>query len=185
LALDGLPHNLQPMRAIYDAFKKRDFRETYWQIVYPGQIGGLIKSPGNQILEFHVRFFENGTIYAEFEAGRSAILHFLIRRCYLNNYLGIKIASDLSVSDLQYYYDAVTLHKASSAKDWPEWSSRSKLVNESAKRNIRLLSAISDWRMLFLAMLVSMAAIYARDIVALPVLALIMILFYLVAPKRY
>lgn len=185
LSLQGLPPELKTMQVIYEALKKRGFKETYWQVVYPGQIGGLIRNPGNNILQFHVRFFSHGMIYAEFELGRSALLHFIIRKFYVNNYIGMKISADLSSAELEYFYQAVLRYKTTSEKGWPEWTGRNKLVNAPAKKIIRMFSAISDWRVLFLAMLLSMAAIYARDVIILPILSLIMILFYIVAPKKY
>jgi len=71
------------MNSIYQALKEMGFKETYWQFVYPGQIGGLVKSPRSNLLELHVRFFQEGMMYAEIEMGRSALLHFLNRRLYL------------------------------------------------------------------------------------------------------
>lgn len=58
------------MVRIYNALKRKKFKETYWQYVYQNQIGGLIRQYGKGILEIHVRFFNDNTIYAEIEIGR-------------------------------------------------------------------------------------------------------------------
>jgi hypothetical protein len=172
------------MVAIYEALKQRGFRETYWQVVYPGQIGGLIKSPLNTIFEFHVRFFETGMIYAELEVGRSVLLHFFIHKYYLNNYIGIKVARSLTEQERHYFYSAVDKYKAQSIKKWPEWSGQNKFMDIRSKRIIKVTSIFSNWRILFLAMLISIAATYAQSPTSLALLAMLMILAYLLSPKR-
>ncbi len=57
-------------RAFFDLLLKNGFRRTRWQLILPGQIAGLIKrvskrSDGTD--QFHVRFYENGTIDCEVE----------------------------------------------------------------------------------------------------------------------
>ena len=54
------------------------FRRTFWQLIFPDQIAGVIKtvptteSGANQ---FHVRFYEDGVIDCEFEMSRFNVLH--------------------------------------------------------------------------------------------------------------
>ena len=54
------------------------FRRTSWQLIFPDQTAGLIKSvPPSEsgANQFHVRFYEDGTIDCEFEVSRFNILH--------------------------------------------------------------------------------------------------------------
>ena len=54
------------------------FRRTFWQLIFPDQIAGVIKtvpmteSGANQ---FHIRFYEDGVIDCEFEMSRFNVLH--------------------------------------------------------------------------------------------------------------
>lgn len=63
-------------RRVYSALKRFGFRETIWQFVYRGQLGGLILPVNNGHHEIHVRFYPDA-IEAEFEVGRRFLDHFL------------------------------------------------------------------------------------------------------------
>src|ERR1700722_8907061 len=57
-------------KTFFQILLKNGFRRTRWQLVLPGQTAGLIKrvskrSDGTD--QFHVRFYENGTIDCEVE----------------------------------------------------------------------------------------------------------------------
>lgn len=57
-------------KIFFDLLVRNGFRRTRWQLVLPGQTAGLIKrvskrSDGTD--QFHVRFYENGTIDCEVE----------------------------------------------------------------------------------------------------------------------
>jgi hypothetical protein len=57
-------------KAFFDLLLKNGFKRTRWQLILPGQTAGLIKrvskrSDGTD--QFHVRFYENGTIDCEVE----------------------------------------------------------------------------------------------------------------------
>jgi hypothetical protein len=172
------------MASIYAALKRRGFHETYWQFVYPGQIGGLVKSPKNSAYEYHVRFFEDGAIYAELEVGRSMLLHFLFNRCYLNRYIYVLIRGDLSAVERVYFLDSTKQYKQSSCRKWHEWSAHEPLLSRRGKRTMRVLHGLSDWRVLFIAMACSVAAAFGVSGIGFPLLAIVLIFIYLMAPKR-
>src|ERR1700722_8694112 len=57
-------------KTFFDLLLKNGFKRTRWQLILPGQTAGLIKrvskrSDGTD--QFHVRFYENGTIDCEVE----------------------------------------------------------------------------------------------------------------------
>jgi hypothetical protein len=173
-----------PVISIYQALKRVGFRETYWQFIYPGQIGGLIQNTRGTLIEIHVRFFENGLIYAEMEIGRSASLHLIDRRLYVNHYLIQKLSSRLSRTDLDYFRKSVAKSKLVYPRNWSEWSSQNRFMTPSIKRKIRFLTVLADWRTLALIMMTSIVASIADRSVVIPLLTAIMICVYILAPKR-
>jgi len=184
LQLSSSSPDYRPMNAIYAALKSAGFRETYWQFVYSGQIGGLVKSPKGTVIEFHVRFFEGGMIYAEIELGRSLLLHFVNRRSYINKYLVAMLASRLSAAEASYFLASTERYKSAYHNDWPEWTANFRYITPSMKKQIRFLTTLSDWRVLALIMLASTASSFGDRPVVLPILTATMIIIYLLAPKR-
>lgn len=75
----GLKQNDSDKKWVYQKLKEIGFKETVWQFVYNGQIGGLIYLVDNGHKEIHVRFFEK-FIEAEIEVGRNYINHFIAPR---------------------------------------------------------------------------------------------------------
>lgn len=179
------PRDNEPMAAIYNALKQVGFRETYWQVVYPGQIGGLIKNPRSKLLEYHVRLFYDGRIYAELELGRAALLHFIPHRHYLNEYIVSKIHSRLSQPHLDYLRRAIDRHMATHRRNWPEWSMENRFVTPRIRMQLRFLTVLSDWRFLALAMLAGFAASISHGPTVVSLLVVLMIVVYLLAPKRH
>jgi hypothetical protein len=184
LLLDSCSPDHAPMTAIYEALKSAGFKETYWQFVYPGQIGGLVQNARGTLIEFHVRFFENGLIYAEMEIGRSASLHLINRRLYINYYIIKKLHSRLPSAHLDYLRAATERSKLVYPKDWTEWSVQNRFMTPSIKRKIRFLAVLSDWRTLALIMMASVVSSMADGSVIIPLLTAIMIFVYVLAPKR-
>jgi len=184
LLLEGLPDHLAPMGRIYEALKRRGFRETYWQFVYHGQIGGLVKTPKGQLYELHVRFFDSGMLYAELEIGRSLLLHFVVGRKYLNTYIASILRAALSDEDLLFLLKATQQYKDQSPNEWSEWSAHNLLLTRSARRAARLLYIFSDWRVLAFAMALAAGAAIGPNTVVIPALAALLILLYLIAPTR-
>lgn len=62
-------------QTIYCALKRAGFRETVWQFVYAGQLGGLVLPLEGGIREIHVRFYAD-IVEAELEVGRHFLAHF-------------------------------------------------------------------------------------------------------------
>jgi hypothetical protein len=184
LLIERSSPDFEPMQAIYNALKSVGFRETYWQFVFPGQIGGLVKSPGSQLAEHHVRFFEGGMIYAEFELGRSALIHFLGHRYYLNHYIARKIRKKLSPAHFAYLQEAVERYKFQNHRDWPEWSADRRFMTPRIKSQLRFLTILSDWRVLASVMLASVVATMIHGPIILPIIVALLILVYLLAPRR-
>ena len=69
-------HDRRIDHEVYDALKRAGFRETIWQYVYRGQLGGLILPLHDGQVEIHVRFYRD-TIEAEIEIGRHTLGHFV------------------------------------------------------------------------------------------------------------
>jgi hypothetical protein len=63
-------------RSIYGCLKSLGFRETRWQFVYDGQLGGLVLPYNDGLNEIHVRFYDD-RIFAELEYSRSSLFHFV------------------------------------------------------------------------------------------------------------
>lgn len=70
-------------RLMYEGMLDVGFKQTYWQIVFPGQTAGLIrkmKPSINGMDEIHVRFYNDGIISAELEYGRFSPGHWRMSR---------------------------------------------------------------------------------------------------------
>jgi hypothetical protein len=184
LFLETNSSEYEPMTAIYEALKNTGFKETYWQFVYPDQVGGLVKIRRHTLIEFHVRFFKGGMIYAEMEFGRSVFLHFLNKRCYINSYIIKTLSSRLSALHIDYLRASTKRYKRVYHNGWPEWTRRNRFMTPKTKMQIRFFTILSDWRTLALIMLASVASSLERVTAALPLLTAIMIVIYLLAPRR-
>ena len=60
-------------KIFYEELLQKGFRRTIWQIVFPGQIAGIVRGAESHeggINECHVRFYEDGTIHSELEVSR-------------------------------------------------------------------------------------------------------------------
>ena len=65
-------------KIFYYELKRNGFKRTFWQLVFPGQVAGLIKKIKplpNGANEYHVRFYDDGTIHCEVEVDRFSGLH--------------------------------------------------------------------------------------------------------------
>ena len=65
-------------KIFYQELRQFGFRRTFWQLVFPGQIAGVVKKVHpklNGANEYHVRFYTNGTIDCEIEVDRFSELH--------------------------------------------------------------------------------------------------------------
>lgn len=185
LLIDPNAINSESFVAIYKALQECGFKETLWQFVYPGQIGGLVRNPNHNFLELHVRFFDDEMIYGEIELGRSVLLHFVNRRLFINRYLEKMLGSKLSDQQLRVLKASTGRYKSVYDTTYTEWSVKERFMNPTIKRQIRLLSVLSDWRTLAAIMLLSVAASMTNNLVLLPIITLVMIFVYLLAPRRH
>lgn len=71
----GLPPDGSQIAHLYYKLKQHGFTETVWQLVYEGQVGGLILQVDGGRKELHVRFYDN-LVEAELEVGRNFLEHF-------------------------------------------------------------------------------------------------------------
>lgn len=65
-------------KIFYQELRQQGFKRTFWQLVFPGQIAGLIKRvrpKSNGANEYHVRFYNDGIIDCEIEVDRFSDLH--------------------------------------------------------------------------------------------------------------
>jgi hypothetical protein len=184
LVVDSNTVNADALGEIYAALKATGFRETFWQIVYPGQIGGLIRNPCSHLIELHVRFFFDGSVYCEIEIGRSGLLHFTMHRWYGNIYLIKMLGRRLTPRAITALDDGIHRYKLRSQKGWPEWRPGTRLMANSTRRWFRGLAIFSDWRAIFGAMIFAATAAIGVSTVAAPIAALLLICLYLIAPRR-
>ncbi|NDV24037.1 hypothetical protein [Desulfovibrio sp. JC022] len=170
------------MVCIYDTLLKKGFSETYWQYVYPEQIGGLIKTFCKGSLELHVRFFRNDKIYAEIEIGRCAYIHFSKHRYYANNYLKLLMKSQ-GVNVLEYLDSAIAKYKISGKKA-PEWSAKNKFCTTKVKKLIKTAMIFGDWKTLSFLLLLTVSVMPQTNSVFLSVATFILIVAHIFAPKK-
>lgn len=75
----------QCQKVFFNELLAQGFRRTIWQLIFPGQIAGLVKKiPSRQdgIDEYHIRFYDDGTIDCELEVSRFNRLHWSGTRQY-------------------------------------------------------------------------------------------------------
>lgn len=75
------------------------FKRTRWQLVFPGQTAGLIRSvepPIDGMDEIHVRFYDNGVISAELEHGRFSPGHWRKNRVNGNDELSTILETEVT-----------------------------------------------------------------------------------------
>lgn len=73
-----LNYNGYLRRLFFQELCSQGFKRTFWQLVFPGQTAGLIKSipvQANGVNEYHVRFYNDGIIECELEVSRFNSLH--------------------------------------------------------------------------------------------------------------
>ena len=71
---------------IYAELLRCGFVETRWQLIYDGQIGGLVCPHNNGLNEIHIRFYAE-RIFAELELSRASPFHFLFPLFNANGYV--------------------------------------------------------------------------------------------------
>lgn len=79
-------------KMFFDLLLRDGFKRTFWQIIFPGQIAGLIKKTSSKRShgkgnEYHVRFYNDGTIECELEVDRWGSKHWTGPRNYDSEFL--------------------------------------------------------------------------------------------------
>ena len=67
-------------KIFFEELRYQGFKRTIWQLVFPGQTAGLVKKIPmqlNGVNEYHVRFYDDGTIDCEVEISRFDSLHWI------------------------------------------------------------------------------------------------------------
>lgn len=91
----------QYQKLFYSILRRSGFVETRWQLIFDGQIGGLVLPYRDGKYEIHVRFYED-RIFAELEVGRSHAFHFLAPRMNANSYIRSVAAMHLADDTLSH-----------------------------------------------------------------------------------
>lgn len=89
------------LEKVYVLLKMKGFKETPWQYVYEGQLGGLVLPYNDSKNEIHVRFYQDRVV-SEFEIGRSYVTHFLGPRYNANRYLYDFLSSSLHEDEKEH-----------------------------------------------------------------------------------
>ena len=74
----GNSENQSIQKEVYSHLLNIGYRRTFWQLVFPGQIAGLIKRippTATGVNEYHVRFYDDGVIECELEVDRWSTRH--------------------------------------------------------------------------------------------------------------
>ncbi|MFA6353820.1 MAG: hypothetical protein WCW93_02725 [Candidatus Paceibacterota bacterium] len=72
-------------KIFFSSLIKVGFKRTFWQLVFPGQTAGLIKTipvTFTGINEYHIRFYDDGVIECELEVDRWSGGHWTGPRCH-------------------------------------------------------------------------------------------------------
>lgn len=185
LALDNAAGNYEHMTKIYDVLLAVGFRGTYWQYIYYGQIGGLIKGYCNNLIELHVRFFDDDTLYAEIEIGRVGFIHFSKERLFANRYISCKIGKTVDMPTLEYFNNAATNYKIKHNLNTPEWGIKNKFITQKVRRIIMLGSFVTDWKTLATLLALSVLLANSRSTTLLNLILGILLIVYVIAPKKH
>ena len=65
-------------KLFFQELRSQEFKRTVWQLIFPGQVAGLIKPIPVQVdgvNEYHVRFYDDGIIDCELEVARFNSMH--------------------------------------------------------------------------------------------------------------
>ncbi|SMF28898.1 hypothetical protein [Desulfovibrio gilichinskyi] len=172
------------IKAIYNALEDVGYRPTYWQYVYPKQVGGLVKSHCNGSLETHIRFFSDNRIYTEIEIGRIAFIHFSSHRYYANQYILRKLKK-LPNESHSYLISAIENYKVKALCNKPEWSRENKFCTPSVRRLIKLAMVATNWTTLGFLLVAAVTIAPATNSSTLIIAVAIAIVLYLVSPKAH
>ncbi len=114
------------MLSVYRKLLDLGFKQTRWQYIFDGQIGGLVLPFNGGENEVHVRFYNN-RIFAEYEIGRAYVTHFIGPRFNANNYLLGILYHSLSQEEVNFLEEFCSakrqVHEESQMINWDNNSS--------------------------------------------------------------
>jgi len=136
------------MMRLYHQLKEFGFRETPWQFVFDGQIGGVVLPHDSGKNEIHVRFYHD-RIFAEFEIGRSYPSHFVGPRWNANLRLLEMLSSEIEKEELQPLSDFMDpLNYREDEAEMTEWNGEDCFVQLREQQKVKkfgfLLSAVHN-----------------------------------------
>lgn len=114
---------------------RHGFKRTFWQLVFPGQVAGLVKKisndrDGQNGNEYHVRFYDDGTIECELEVDRWGSKHWAGPRNYEFDFLSSILDNqncDLPISD------RTQINALFGSKYYSDECTRGDVINEDEK----------------------------------------------------
>jgi hypothetical protein len=108
---------------IYAELKKLGFVETRWQLIFEGQVGGLVFPYNEGLNEIHVRFYSD-RIFAELEFSRSSIFHFVFPLFNANSYVVDLLRGKIPDEPLERLIKRTTENLCDEELARPTWSHR-------------------------------------------------------------
>jgi hypothetical protein len=108
------------------------FKRTFWQLVFPGQTAGLVKkiaANNSGVNEYHIRFYDDGTIECELEVDRWSAEHWIGPRIHGEN--GINLLTKILETEFKNILpeEQNKLYKLFGAKNFTEECVRRPLPN--------------------------------------------------------
>ncbi len=108
-------------REVYAELTKLGFVETRWQLIFEGQVGGLVYPYNNGLNEIHVRFYSD-RIFAELEFSRSSVFHFVFPLFNANSYVVDLLRNRISDESLKLLIKRTTENLRDEELARPAWS---------------------------------------------------------------
>jgi hypothetical protein len=169
---------------VYTALLTKGFRETVWQYVYRGQIGGLVRTYGKGLIEVHTRFFDNNTIYTEVEIGRTGLAHFAGKRIYGNLFIDGLLKNSMSLEARNYLNISVTRHKETHLLFIKEWRRGDKFLDQ--KLLLKVQNLLGSWVFIAALMIASILLTnYGSTSVYLAVIPILILVYTLYRNNKY
>jgi hypothetical protein len=117
----GIPVENEHCRAIYSTLRNIGFLETRWQLIFDGQIGGLVYPYNAGLNEIHIRFYSD-RIFAELEFSRSSVFHFIFPQFNANDYVVDLLRNRISPAALELLIKRTTENLRDEELSRPAWA---------------------------------------------------------------
>jgi hypothetical protein len=138
---------------IYQSLKDLGFQETPWQIIFDGQLGGLVFPYNDGLNEIHIRFY-NDRIFSELEFSRCSIFHFLFPLYNANEYIATILKEKLSDESYRLLLERMNTNLREEEIARPKWNYLSSpnpyavLKRRSGRFASHFLNWLFGWRAL-------------------------------------